>query len=88
MSNVDCFRNAASDLFKAGVVDSDFEIFDADDYKVHDFEIFIDSKDGDYWTRIDGEWYMYNPLNSTILGGFEWSEIVASYGPVCYVGDC
>lgn len=89
MSHIDLFQNTAENLFRNGVIDSDFEITDADDYKVDDLEVFIDSDGGDYWTRIDEIWYMFNPMTMKVsTSSIEWSEIVNSYGPLFLLGDC
>lgn len=89
MSDIDRFRDCAVALFTDGVMDSDMEITDADDFKIDDFEVFIDSDGGDYWTRIDGFWYMFDPMTMEVSSsGIEWNEIVNSYGPVFLVGEC
>lgn len=89
MSNIDLFKKTAEELFKSGVMDSDFEIENADDYKVDDLEIFIDSDGGDYWTRIDEFWYMFDPMTLKVSSsGTDWNEIVWNYGPVWLLGDC
>lgn len=89
MSNIDLFQSTAKYLFENGVMDSDFEIIDPDDYKVDDLEVFIDSDGGDYWTRIDDFWYMFDPMSMKVSSsGSEWNEIVWNYGPMFFLGDC
>ena len=89
MSHIDLFQKTAEQLFRDGVLDSDFEITDADEYKVDDLEVFIDSDGGDYWTRIDEFWYMFDPMTGKVSSsGIEWNEIVNNYGPLFLLGDC
>lgn len=89
MSQIVLFQNTAENLFRNGVMDSDFEITNADEYKVDDLEVFIDSDGGDYWTRIDEFWYMFDPMTMKVSSsGIEWNEIVNSYGPLFLLGDC
>jgi len=89
MSNIDLFQKTAKYLFENGVMESEIEITDPDDYKVDDREMFIDSDGGDYWTRIDDFWYMFDPMTMKVSSSsFDWNEIVWNYGPMFFLGDC
>lgn len=88
MSDIDPFQSMAERIVKRGLMDSYFEIDDPDDYKVDDFEIFIDSDGGDYWMRINDLWYMIDSMSMKVSSSdYEWNEIVWNYGPLFFLGE-
>lgn len=88
MSDIDPFQSMAERIVKMALLDSDFEIVDPDDYKVDDFEVFIDSDGGDYWIRIDDLWYMIDSMSMKVSSSdYGWNEIVWNYGLLFFLGE-
>lgn len=88
MSDIDPFQSMAERIVKMALLDSDFEIVDPDDYKVDEFEVFIDSDGGDYWMRIGDLWYMIDSMSMEVSSSdYGWNEIVWNYGPLFFLGE-
>lgn len=85
----DKFRNIANNYIANGsFVDEDSAIDEPDDYKVDDFEVFVDDDGGDFWTRVDGTWVMLDPVSNEIYETTEsWDNLVYQYGPVFIIGE-